>query len=364
MTSEAPCTPNQESYEDTTNVVDRNVNNICLQTGEEFSTEFLQDPSSLRRLPSIKNDVDHRLPKRVAFNFNQNQQLVYEDLTGILGLERMNSESSSEVSDYVPVASFLSEMDYKVHPNNLIIYNKRDYGATEHVSGNLCDETNLVRVTPTIPTTPPVYIVESPVPYHHFVMGFSDGSFSGKMKFLCSFGGRILPRPSDGKLRYVGGETRIISIQKNISLEELIKKTSPICNQPHTIKYQLPGEDLDALISVCSDEDLHHMLEEYQELDKIEGSQRLRLFLIPLNENESPSSVDATTTQPSDADYQYVVAVNGMLDQGPHKSFSGQSLTSQTSQAVIPLIIVQLFIILLHLPLLLMQRIAVQDPKT
>ena len=44
-----------------------------------------------------------------------------------------------------------------------------------------------------------------------------------------------------------------------------MRKTSAICNQPHTIKYQLPGEGLDALISVCSDEDLHHMIEEYQE---------------------------------------------------------------------------------------------------
>ncbi|KAI5421207.1 hypothetical protein KIW84_044877 [Lathyrus oleraceus] len=66
--------------------------------------------------------------------------------------------------------------------------------------------------------------------------------------------------------------------EKNITHEELTRETSDICNQTHTIKYQLPGEDLDALISVCSDEDLHHMIEEYEELERGGGSQRLRIL--------------------------------------------------------------------------------------
>ncbi|RVW24381.1 Serine/threonine-protein kinase EDR1 [Vitis vinifera] len=174
------------------------------------------------------------------------------------------------------------------------------------------------------------FIPESPQPHHCQGSGVSDASFSDKMKFLCSFGGRILPRPNDGKLRYVGGETKIISIRKNLSWVELVKKTSAICNQLHTIKYQLPGEDLDALISVSSDEDLHHMIEEYHELERIEGSQRLRIFLVPVGEPESPSSFETRATQQNEADYQYVVAVNGMLDPSPRKNSSGQSVSSQT----------------------------------
>ncbi|KAJ8499006.1 hypothetical protein OPV22_009558 [Ensete ventricosum] len=38
--------------------------------------------------------------------------------------------------------------------------------------------------------------------------------------------------------------------------------------QPHTIKYQLPGEELDALISVASDEDLQNMMEEHYGVEK------------------------------------------------------------------------------------------------
>lgn len=38
-----------------------------------------------------------------------------------------------------------------------------------------------------------------------------------RVKFLCSHGGRILPRPPDGQLKYVGGETRVIAIPRDIS---------------------------------------------------------------------------------------------------------------------------------------------------
>lgn len=321
MTSEAPSTSGQQLYKDTAYVLssgriaaERNVNNnICIQTGEEFSTEFL------RRLPVI-SEVEQHQPKRVGYKFNQNHQLVYEDLTGILGLQRIDSEYSSEFSELVAGTGFGTEAENKAYTDNINRYHW-EYG-------KFADQ-----LTPG-PSAPPVYVVESPHSYYPYGPEFSEDSFSGKIKVLCSFGGRILPRPSDGKLRYVGGETRIISIRKNITWEELTKKISAICNQPHTIKYQLPGEDLDALVSVCSDEDLFHMIEEYQELERIKGSHRLRIFLVSSNEPESPSSMEgrAAPAQPSNADYQYVFAVNGTVDRSPRKSSSGQSLTSQTSQ--------------------------------
>ncbi|XP_015887516.3 uncharacterized protein LOC107422567 [Ziziphus jujuba] len=340
MTKEARAgTSSQQFYKDTPNVVsnnraaaDRDVDNFCIQTGEEFSTEFLQDRAGLRRLAPVMTNVNQRLPTRSGLNYNQNhQQLAYEDLSGILGLRRVDSECSSEVSDFVHGSGYFpAEVDYKVHPNNINRYHWEYGAAIGQVPSKHVD--NRDRVPPVLPTAPPFYVLDSPQAYHPYVQGFSDGSVSSKMRFLCSFGGRILPRPSDGKLRYVGGETRIISIRKNITWEELVKKTSTIFSQPHTIKYQLPGEDLDALISICSDEDLHHMLEEYLEQERTEGSQRLRLFLIPLNESESPSSVEARATQTNDVENQYVVAVNGMLEPSPKKSSSGHSLTSQTSQ--------------------------------
>lgn len=34
------------------------------------------------------------------------------------------------------------------------------------------------------------------------------------IKFLYSYGGKILPRYPDSKLRYVGGETRVLSVDR------------------------------------------------------------------------------------------------------------------------------------------------------
>jgi PB1 domain len=145
---------------------------------------------------------------------------------------------------------------------------------------------------------------------------------SDKVKFMCSFGGKILPRPCDGKLRYVGGETRLVSIGKTFTWAEFANRTLKVFNQPHIIKYQLPGEDLDALISVSSDEDLQNMMEEYEGLEKSDGSLRLRIFLISTNELER-EGIECTPST------DYVVAVNHTVEPSPKRSHSGDNLSGQ-----------------------------------
>lgn len=47
--------------------------------------------------------------------------------------------------------------------------------------------------------------------------GGGGGSGRGRrIKILCSFGGRIVPRPHDGALKYVGGETRVLAVPRSI----------------------------------------------------------------------------------------------------------------------------------------------------
>ncbi|XP_057471422.1 uncharacterized protein LOC130760219 [Actinidia eriantha] len=319
MTSEVPGTSGQQYKNDSAKVVpineyyaDKGVHNVSIQTGEEFSPEFLRDRVSSRRAPVV-TDTDQHQPKRMGFN-----QLVYEDLTGLLGIRRRDSESGTDVS---------AEVEHNAYSDVVGRYH-RNYRAGGQHSDTISNEVNTDQVGPGL-AVPPIYASDSPHSYQPYGSGVSDGSLSGKMKFLCSFGGRILPRPSDGKLRYVGGETRIISIRKNSTYSELVKKTSTICIQSHTIKYQLPGEDLDALISVSSDEDLHHMIEEYHDLER--SSQRLRIFLVSSGEADSPCSFESRNAQQNDDDYQYVVAVNGMMDPNLTRSSSGQTLSSQTS---------------------------------
>ncbi|KAL2454748.1 Protein kinase superfamily protein with octicosapeptide/Phox/Bem1p domain [Abeliophyllum distichum] len=141
-----------------------------------------------------------------------------------------------------------------------------------------------------------------------------NGSVSGrKVKFLCSFGGKILPRPSDGALRYVGGQTRIISVRRDVSFGELVQKMADTYGQNVVIKYQLPEEDLDALVTVSCPDDLENMLDEFEKLERSsDGSAKLRVFLFSPSELEFASLLHIGDIQ--DGGQRYVEAVNGILD--------------------------------------------------
>lgn len=325
MMREASGPPAQWIQQESTPVVSnggKNLkNNVSIQTGEEFSMEFLQDRAGVKGI-SVVPDTSQ--------NLNLNHQLPYDDLTRILGLGRKDSECASAIPE-----SKGSPMGFE---NGSYVDKSKRFPMEDGEDGpgirNAFCKLNGDRIGGFGPNVPSLYGSEFPRSKQingPGPPGVSDGSQSWKIKFLCSVGGKILPRPSDGKLRYVGGETRIISIRKNLSWQELVRKTLEICNEPHSIKYQLPGEDLDALISVSSDEDLQNMIEEYHGLERLGGSQRLRIFLIPLGDSENSSSGEASNIQQSDPDYQYVIALNGIKDSSPHKNSSGQCLTSETS---------------------------------
>ncbi|KAJ4701512.1 Octicosapeptide/Phox/Bem1p domain-containing protein [Melia azedarach] len=106
-----------------------------------------------------------------------------------------------------------------------------------------------------------------------------------KVKFMCSYGGKIQPRQHDNQLAYVGGDTKILAVERNIKFNAILAKLSALYGDENVcFKYQLPGEDLDALISVTNDEDLEHMMLEYDRLYRASTKPaRLRLFLFPLN---------------------------------------------------------------------------------
>ncbi|XP_022772267.1 uncharacterized protein LOC111314916 [Durio zibethinus] len=107
-----------------------------------------------------------------------------------------------------------------------------------------------------------------------------------KVKFMCSYGGKIQPRSHDNQLAYVGGDTKILAVDRNIKFSAIMAKLSSLYggDSEVCVKYQLPGEDLDALISVTNDEDLEHMMLEYDRLHRTSAKPaRLRLFLFPLN---------------------------------------------------------------------------------
>ncbi|KAK2662799.1 hypothetical protein Ddye_001373 [Dipteronia dyeriana] len=129
-----------------------------------------------------------------------------------------------------------------------------------------------------------------------------------KVKFMCSYNGKIHPRPHDNQLAYIGGETKILAVDRNIKFASIISKLSALCGDTTDVsfKYQLPGEDLDALISVTNDDDLDHMMHEYDRLYRtLAKPARMRLFLFPV---ASPGSFGSDGSK-SDRD-RFVEALN------------------------------------------------------
>ncbi|KAK9275174.1 hypothetical protein L1049_022435 [Liquidambar formosana] len=142
--------------------------------------------------------------------------------------------------------------------------------------------------------------------------GPSSNDETPRVKFLCSFSGSIMPRPLDGKLRYVGGETRIVSVPRDITYEELMGRMRELFEGAAVLKYQQPDEDLDALVSVVNHDDVTNMMEEYDKLGSGDGFTRLRIFLFSHPEQDVSSHyVDGDER---DSERRYVDALNNLND--------------------------------------------------
>ncbi|KAK8557754.1 hypothetical protein V6N13_008143 [Hibiscus sabdariffa] len=261
----------------------RPVLNYSIQTGEEFALEFMWE-----RVNPRKNFVQN------AYG-DPNSEPLYMDLKSVLGVSHTGSESGYDIS-------LLNTVD-KPRPQEL------------------------ERKAPSVTEDNSYYDSMRSISQSSSRNGISQGqqgyasrnaslSSSTKVKFLCSFGGKILPRPCDMKLRYVGGETRMIRLSRDVSFQELVQKTLAIYNQAHMIKYQLPGEDLDALVSISCDEDLQNMMEECNVLED-GGLQKPRIFLFSSSDLED--SQYGLGSVEGDSEMQYIVAVNGM-DLGSRKN--------------------------------------------
>lgn len=138
-----------------------------------------------------------------------------------------------------------------------------------------------------------------------------------KLRLMCSYGGHIIPRPHDKNLFYVGGETRIVVAERNSSLSDLTSRLSHtlLDGRKFTLKYQLPNEELDSLISVSSDEDLDNMVEEYDRIAANNdsflkpASSRVRLFLF-LAKPETAQTMGALMDE-AQSETWFVDALNG-----------------------------------------------------
>ncbi|KAL5772585.1 hypothetical protein ACOSP7_012191 [Xanthoceras sorbifolium] len=134
-----------------------------------------------------------------------------------------------------------------------------------------------------------------------------------RVRFMCSFGGKILPRPHDNQLRYVGGDTRIVAVNRSTTFSSLLTKLSKIAGSNNiSVKYQLPNEDLDALISVTTDEDVDNMMEEYDRVAQNHNprSARLRLFLFTQGDESRNSSISSLLDGSTNRENWFLDALN------------------------------------------------------
>ncbi|XP_060186021.1 protein PAL OF QUIRKY-like [Lycium barbarum] len=143
---------------------------------------------------------------------------------------------------------------------------------------------------------------------------------SNNIKFICSYDGKILPRHPDGKLRYHGGETRVLSVKRSIAFAELMVKLGEMCGGSVSLRCQLPTEDLDALVSITSDEDLANLIEEYDHTaiaPSPSSSLKIRSFLSPpksakkvTSPNSSMASSSSTMSANSPKSSRYNCPIN------------------------------------------------------
>ncbi|KAL1821845.1 hypothetical protein DCAR_0418272 [Daucus carota subsp. sativus] len=153
-----------------------------------------------------------------------------------------------------------------------------------------------------------------------------------KIKLMCSYGGKIQPRQHDNQLAYVAGDTKIFAVDRNIKFSLFLSKLSALSHldaKSLCFRYQLPGEDLDALISVTNDEDLEHMMLEYDRLYRASSKPvRLRLFLFPAP--AAPSSAFSSSDSKPDRQW-FVDALNSVQNQSHNDSASSTAVTPPLS---------------------------------
>ncbi|KAL8135004.1 uncharacterized protein LOC141710993 [Apium graveolens] len=134
-----------------------------------------------------------------------------------------------------------------------------------------------------------------------------------KLRVMCSYGGHIIPRPHDKTLCYVGGETRMVVMERLSSLSDLSSRLSRtlLHGRHFHLKYQLPNEELDSLVSISNDEDLENMIEEYDRIASASSmkSLRIRLFLF-LAKPETTASM-GNLLNDAKSETWFVDALNG-----------------------------------------------------
>ena len=106
-----------------------------------------------------------------------------------------------------------------------------------------------------------------------------------------------------------------------------MKKLTATIDGDMVLKYQVIPEELDALVTVRSDEDLKHMLYEHDRHES-EGNPKLRAFLFPSNPIILENQV--TSIEPRVLEQRYIDAINGIFRTTPHPKLTSINTNKST----------------------------------
>lgn len=130
----------------------------------------------------------------------------------------------------------------------------------------------------------------------------------------------------------------MVVVDRNTSLSDLSSRLSKtfLNGRPFTLKYQLPSEDLDSLISVTTDEDFDNMIDEYDRTasnSSVKPS-RIRLFLFP-SKPDSSQSIGPLLENSAKSEDWFLNALNGagLLNRGFSESASVNCLLGLDDEA-------------------------------
>ncbi|KAM1311050.1 hypothetical protein PS1_007556 [Malus domestica] len=104
------------------------------------------------------------------------------------------------------------------------------------------------------------------------------------LKILCSYGGKILPRHSNGTLRYDGGHNRVLAVDSSSTCTELMEK-------------------LKEFSGYYSDEDLANIIEEYGRASFPPRPLKIRAILAPPKSPKQISPPTSTVTSGGDSSH-------------------------------------------------------------
>ncbi|KAG4392639.1 hypothetical protein GLYMA_04G187700v4 [Glycine max] len=172
------------------------------------------------------------------------------------------------------------------------------------------------------------------------------------IKLLCSYGGKILPRATDGELRYVGGHTRVLTVDRSISFPgsflfplafvlrffylplfhefddsllrcaELMVKLRVFCGSSVILRCQLPKGDLETLISITNDEDLASIIEEYDRSSlKLAHPLKIKAVLSPPKSMKKASPVPSSASASSSATHSPSGSPHTSTESLPYAAF-------------------------------------------